>query len=187
MAVTYPSGLQISLGSSSAQAGSRKLRIAIFDMQGKSRGLVQALGSEGHELVGTPRADVIFVDDASPWAHPRQALSEQCVDLGGIFLVYPHGGGAPAVYDGVAHPDMRVTAHLVQPPGHAEILRRIGFPLPVHVIGWFYSPMAPFTPPAAVRTVLFGPRHPLGDGTTYDPDRETNRRIYEQLLKLDVD
>ena len=158
------------------------LTFAVFDHQRKGRALGQALQDAGHLSVDTPRADVLLIDFDAPYAHPRPQLIEECVEHGGIVLVYPHGAYPTCQYGSSLTADPRVTAQLVQGPGIAEVYRRLGMTVPVHVVGWYYCPLLPFQPVEKIRRVLFCPAHPSGVGYLCDEMKAENARVFETLL-----
>lgn len=152
---------------------------ACWNHQNKPLALVQALIDAGWQPTTTPRCDLLLVDHCR--AEPRNRLIDECADHGGTILVYPHGARPFVDYDGLIVPDARVAAHLVQSPGAADVLASFGFPLPVHVTGWHFNPVRPAVRPARIRTVLFAPAHPLGDGTLRDDRKQLNAAVFASL------
>jgi hypothetical protein len=75
-----------------------------------------------------------------------------------------------------------VDGNLVAAPGHAELLRRLDYPSPTHVIGWSLCEQRPFRPSTDTRRVLFAPAHPGGDGSLFADERQGNQRAYRELL-----
>lgn len=160
------------------------LRVAVFDHQGKSRGLIAALLAEGHEIVSALPVDVLLVD--CDYAATRRALIDIAHPAGATILVYQHGAHTDVAAILQHGRDSRVTGVLVHSEGLADANRMMGDPAPQHVIGWSYSDLLPFSPPAVIRRVLFAPRHPFGDGTIADIDLALNRDVADRLAALDV-
>ena len=145
----------------------RRLKFGVIDHNGKGTAYAHALMAAGHELVTSGPADLFLID-----ADPPRLLHRQVIDQwkanGATVLLYPHGGGgANAViqYDGLWEPYEGVDASLVTGVGQAEVLRRIDYPSPVHVVGWTYCEQRPFRPCADIRHVVFAPTHPNADGS----------------------
>jgi hypothetical protein len=99
-----------------------------------------------------------------------------------IFL-YPHAARPMIQWDGMFEPYKHIAANFVIADGHAEVMRRYGYPHPVDVCGWTYCTIQAFQPTSG-RRVLFGPNHPNHNGWLSDVDMTTNHRTYEILLKL---
>ena len=165
----------------------RRLKFGVIDHNGKGTAYAHALMAAGHELVTSGPADLFLID-----ADPPRLLHRQVIDQwkanGAIVLLYPHGGGgANAViqYDGLWEPYEGVDASLVTGVGQAEVLRRIDYPSPVHVVGWTYCEQRPFRPCADIRHVVFAPTHPNADGSMESEWREDNGRVFAALLERD--
>jgi hypothetical protein len=160
------------------------MRFAASMHQTKAHPFVQALLSHGHEMVRTG-GDVFLLDlDTTPNRH----MIDHHAGRGAKVFLYPHGPITQTLYDMGFAPDPRVVAHFVPGEGQRELLRRIGVDVPVYTVGWPWSDLAPFRATDDPRRVLFAPLHPLDhDGSMPDHMRATNRRIYEQLLELDVE
>jgi hypothetical protein len=164
-------------------ASSRRIKFAIKLHGRKSDAVAGALNWSGHELVAEPPADALLIDFDPPYP-PYKPLLDQCEKDGTTVILYPHSGGSPDLsYDGLWEPDPRVDANLVMAPGHAELLRRLEYPAPVHVVGWTYGELKPFVPRTDVRSVVFAPIHPVGQGYMVDEYREQNTQVFEQLVK----
>ncbi|HWK29031.1 MAG TPA: hypothetical protein VNS09_20890 [Solirubrobacter sp.] len=160
----------------------RRLKIALSDHNGKSRPFFGALHAAGHAFVREGPADLLLIDLDPPYFLHKE-LIDRYTDMGAKVLLYPHGGGGPILsYDGLWEPDPRVFANLVHGVGHAEYLRRIGYPSPTHVIGWSYCPLRPFRATADVKRVLFAPTHANGAGTMTEHQRKLNTDVYRRLL-----
>jgi hypothetical protein len=164
-------------------ASSRRIKFAIKAHGRKSDAIAGAISAAGHEFVREPPAEALLIDFDPPYL-PYKPMIDQCAADGAKIILYPHSGGSPDLsYDGLWEPDPRVTANLVMAPGHAELLRRLEYPAPVHVVGWTYGDLRPFRPREEVRTVVFAPIHPVGEGFMMPEYREANTRVFEQLTK----
>jgi hypothetical protein len=164
-------------------ASSRRIKFAIKTHGRKSDAIAGAIAAAGHEFVREPPAEALLIDFDPPYL-PYKPIIEQCAADGAKIILYPHSGGSPDLsYDGLWEPDPRVSANLVMAPGHAELLRRLEYPAPVHVVGWTYGDLKPFQPRPDVRTVVFAPIHPVGNGFMMPEYREANTRVFEQLIK----
>ena len=162
----------------------RRLRFGVIDHNGKGQAYAHALMAAGHELVTGGPADLFLID-----ADPPRLLHRQVIDQwkanGATVLLYPHGGGgANAVlqYDGLWEPYEGVDAALVTGVGQAEVLRRIDYPSPTHVVGWTYCEQRPFRARADIRHVVFAPTHPAADGSMEAAWREDNANVFRALL-----
>src|SRR3954452_3774388 len=162
---------------------SRRLKLAIRAHGRKSEAVAGALFAAGHEFVKEPPAEALLIDFDPPYL-PYKPIIEPCAADRAKNILYPQSGGSPYLsYDALWEPDPRVTANLVMAPGHAELLRRLEYPAPVHVVGWTYGDLRPFRPRPDVRTVVFAPIHPVGNGFMLPEYREANTRVFEQLIK----
>jgi hypothetical protein len=159
------------------------MRIAIKDHLGKGIPLARVLAAAGHELVKiTQYADLLLIDLDAPKYGYREVIDAHRA-AGAKVLLYPHGGSPLLAYDGFLEPYENVDGNLVIAPGHAEVMRRYGYPSPIHVVGWSLCDQAPFRPAAAVRRVLFAPTHPSGFGHLSDLELELNARQFARLLE----
>ena len=157
----------------------------VSDHQHKSVGLCAALISAGHKLAHQPdQAEAVLVDYPVAW-HPNRNLEivQEAHAQGKPCFEYPHGAPPPMQYDGVAPACKELTASLVHSEGHAELMRRIEYPVPTSVVGWYYCKLKPETHPAEIGSILYAPAHPWADGVTnqeywYD----ANRRSYHAIL-----
>jgi hypothetical protein len=165
---------------------SRRLRIAVSDHGQKSHAYIRTLLAAGHELVAplTPDADVLLVDADPPVLWHKRVIDFHA-EAGAKIVLYPHAGGIPTLsYDGVWEPDPRVFVNFVTGLGHAEIMRRIGYPSHTHVVGWtFTEDLKPFRACTDVKRVLFAPTHPNGDGSMTIHQREQNGQVFARLLE----
>jgi hypothetical protein len=164
----------------------RRLRIAVSDHGRKSFAFAGALQHAGHQLVPplTEDADVLLVDADPPVLWHKRVIDFHA-EAGAKVVLYPHAGGIPTLsYDGVWEPDPRVHTNFVTGVGHAELLRRLGYPAPTQVIGWtFTDDQKPFRACTDVKRVLFAPTHPNGDGSMTKHQRAQNSEVFGRLLQ----
>ncbi|MCR4340773.1 MAG: hypothetical protein NUW01_12905 [Gemmatimonadaceae bacterium] len=161
------------------------MRVAAFDHQRKSLGILSALQAAGHRIVDRPPADLLLVDHDS--APPRAQLIDAFHADGTTVVMYPHGARPTFQYAGILEPDQRIRGQLVHGPGIADIYRIVGCPHEPHVVGWTYSPTVPFHAPRKIRRVLFAPHHPFGNGTMCEYERTLNADVARRLAALDVE
>ena len=164
---------------------SRRLRIAVWNHASKAAPFINALAAAGHEFCQNINDDVdaMLMDLDPPYLAHAEMLERYSEQNAKIFL-YPHGGGGPILsYDGLWEPDKRVFANFVMGVGHAEYLRRLDYPAETHVIGWPYCDILPFRAREDVKTVLFAPTHPNGDGSMTSYQRDMNTDVFRRLLQ----
>jgi hypothetical protein len=160
----------------------RKLKFFLKDHYAESLPFGRALILSGHELVNEP-GDVLLIDLDPPLAGYRNLIDTHS-NAGAKVILYPHGGGGPVLsYDGLWEPYHGIDGNLVAGVGQAEFLRRIGYPSPVHVVGWSLCDMRPFTPRAEVNHVVFAPTHPNADGSMMSARRDLNAEVFAKLLE----
>src|SRR5262245_23352362 len=133
---------------------SRRLKIAVRDHTSKSRPFTHALFAAGHEFEPKGQADLLLIDLDPPYL-PYKPMIDHYVAMGAKVMLYPHGGPPVLSYDGLFDPDPRVFANMVTGVGHAEFLRRLGYPSPTHVVGWSLCELRPFQASENVKKVLF--------------------------------
>lgn len=158
---------------------------ACHDHQGKARAYVQALLRAGYRYTrDVSRARFILSD--LDMAGRRLGL-EAVVKQGGRVFMYPHAARPMVQWDGMYEVWSGTTASFVIGPGHIEVMRAYGYPLPLHAVGWPYGELAPFKPKANPKKVLFGPIHPNGNGWLSDLDKSINAAVYQRLVRLHFD
>jgi hypothetical protein len=113
----------------------------------------------------------------------RRPLLDKAHKLGKSIFLYPHAARPQIAWDGLYEPYPHITACFVIAEGHAEVMRRYGYPHPLEVTGWTYCYPQAFRPTPG-RHVLFGPNHPNANGWLSEVDRDINRRAFEILLAL---
>jgi hypothetical protein len=158
------------------------MRVVVKDHLGKAIPLARALVGAGHTLVPiNERADLLLIDFDEPNYGYRQVIDAHRA-AGAKVLLYPHGATPQLAYDSFVEPYEAIDGNLVIAPGHAEVMRRYGYPVPIHVVGWSLCDQAPFRPSTDVRRVLYAPTHPSGSGHLSDIELEMNARHFERLL-----
>jgi GT2 family glycosyltransferase len=138
------------------------MRIFVADHQSKSRLLAAALVGRGHRVVADPReADVCLIDHDVP-SHGKVQLATACVASGGRAYLYPHGGNASLMsgWDGLHVPWEHLSGALVTAPGHVEVARLVGYPHPVHPVGWTFCETRPRRLTGRLDKIVFAPTHP---------------------------
>ena len=165
---------------------SSPLRVAIHDPFGNGAGLARVLTAAGHRIVEDGRADAFLIETDMPQFEFRKLIDRHKEQGARVFL-YPHGAGLSLLYDNLCEPYEAVDGNLLFGVGHAEMLRRIDYPRPTHVMGWYYNELVPFRAARSVRHVVFAPTHPSGsdNNTLADHYRTRNAHAFEQLLKGD--
>jgi hypothetical protein len=160
------------------------LRVAIYDPFGNGAALSAALEGVGLRVVEKGRADVLLIESDMPLFEFRGIIDKH-KGMGAKVFLYPHGAGLSLLYDNLCEPYEAVDGNLLFGVGHAELLRRIDYPAPTHVIGWHYNEQGPFRASTAVRHVVFAPTHPSGadHSTLADHYRAANANAFEQLIK----
>lgn len=159
------------------------MRIALADWQNKANFLTAALTARGHEVVSRDARAHVFIQDTDfAVGSYRQFLKFHKANHAKCFL-YTHGAGAYCMWDGIWTPQA-VDGYFAMYPGAKEIMRRYGYPYPVHVIGWHYCALKPFQPVKELKRILFAPWHPHQGGYLYPPHMEANARILADLAEL---
>ena len=160
------------------------MRLTFLEYLGKGRGLCEALVRAGHTFTNDlEQADILFSHTDAPWRPTELEYMQRASERRIPVVLYPHGAHPSVEYDGLQEVSEFVTDKLVSGPGHEEVMRRIGYPRPVHRIGWSYCPILPFCPIRKPKKVLFAPLHPWADGKTIrDFDLLGNRLVFEELV-----
>lgn len=161
----------------------------IFNHQGKGTRIGQALTEQGWQGTTVPaEADVFLLDHDGDFAHPRPSHIGEAYEAGAKVVMYPHGANPTVVfYDGAYEPDPRVSLRLEHGPGPLEIAHRFGRDdLKQAVVGWTYSDVRDFQPRSEITAVTFAPLHPDGDLFIWPEDVAHNKRVYQELLDLNL-
>lgn len=148
--------------------------------QGKERAYVEALREAGYKPQTIEQYFARFalfdLDNG-----PRREVLERMHSRDIPVFIYPHAARPMVHWDGIypAWPHSRCTFVIAK--GHAEVMKRFGYPIPVEVIGWTYCGIKAFAPIKQVHKILFGPIHPNNLGWIPDIDRELNQRTFKVL------
>jgi hypothetical protein len=165
-------------------------RYVIHPHQNKERAFVEALTAAGYKriVVGRRRDGAHFVyakfalfdHDVGAVLGKQLALEEMHKRKIPVFM-YPHAARPMVIWDGMYPIWPHTRCSFVIGEGHAEVMRRFGYPIPLEVVGWPLSPIKPFQPVEKVRNILFAPIHP--GALKCEMDMEINRQAYKRLLK----
>lgn len=155
----------------------------LFNHQNKGTALVRALQQAGWNWTAQlGRADVIFSDSDVP---ARAKILASFHQRGKKIFLYPHAARPTLFNDFPGYPPSPyIDAHYITAAGHVPIMRSIGLPYPLEVMGWHLCPMKPFEPRTSARRVLFAPIHPNSNGTLSVGDRKINADTLRKLLPL---
>jgi hypothetical protein len=168
------------------------MRYCINEHQHKAKAYIDVLrlaGYRPHKRM--ERAEFLLIDhewnglfSGLPWKWRWQIEQAEQMDVP-IFL-YPHSVRPNIPFDLTDQWYPKTTALYTIARGHKEVLRRIGYPHPIAVMGWAYTEIHPFRQkePQDKISVLFAPIHPVGNGYLPDEERELNTKTYELLLGL---
>lgn len=156
-----------------------------YKHQHKAEVYVNALLLAGFEL-SERRPDFVLIDhDVGRHGEGFRPQIVQHAKEGAKIFMYPHAARPMVQWDGMYSVfTQNVMGSFVVAPGHVEVMKRYGYPLPTWVVGWSYCRIKPFKPVAKVKTILFCPIHPHANGWLSEGDREINRQTFEALLKL---
>jgi len=155
------------------------MKVAFFDHRGTGTSFAAALCAAGHDLV-EDHGDALLIDHDLPYG----IYGARC-DAHERVLLYPHGAGLVASGDGQHPVHPHTVARFEHGPGQAEVLRRCGYPRPVHVVGWPLCPLRPFRPRGEIRRVLLAPQHDSGAGWVDARLRAQNAAIHDALAGLE--
>jgi hypothetical protein len=159
--------------------------IAFRKHQNKALVLGKALKRGGYNIVDSPiPADALLIDhDIKEFGHQEHV--DRFHDAGKPVFIYPHGAAPLLCWDGIHEPSKKIKANFVTSKGHQQVMRRYGYPIPTHVIGWYLCEQKSWEPTDGYK-VLFGPIHPMmGYVFMFPEDLEANRRTYERLLEIE--
>lgn len=155
------------------------MRIGIHRHQNKADRLIAAIEAQGHIVSNEPPLDLILLDHDGP-DYYRNMIAH--ADKHGIKVgLYSHGATSYVAWDGLWEPHPSTAFYLAASYAEKAVMECYGYHKPIYPIGWFYSPVRPYTPSTG-RKVLFAPIHLLGNGFIPKPAYEANRRTFERLL-----
>jgi len=155
------------------------MRVTARAYQNKYLGLLRAIEAAGH-TIDPVRPDVLLIDHDGP-EYYRERI-EMFTDMGVSILVYPHGATSQVAWDGIYPVSPGVRGYLAFSEGHAEIMRRYGYPKPIYVTGWHWCEQRSYHEPQVIGRVLFAPIHPLNDYSIRSIQAEANRRAMHDIL-----
>ncbi len=153
------------------------MRYFMSQHQHKGQPIQKALRSRG--WVYARRADIVLFD-----VFRNNRLIQYYVTTGVKMVIYPHTAVACWWYDGIMELPKEIAAILVVGEGQAEVQRIITPDVPVYPIGWGYCEILPFQKPDKVKHILFCPIHPSGKNLLREEAKETNAKVFRELLKL---
>lgn len=113
----------------------------------------------------------------------RTSFYKPLTDSGVPIFLYPHSTRPMVPYDGsvVSKP---VRAMFTIAEGHQKVMARFGYKYPVIPVGWALTPIKTFTPVSNLKSILFAPIHPNGNGYLNEVDRKLNIKTYALLAKF---
>jgi len=157
----------------------------------KGRAYKEALERRGYVFTGrSTSCDMMFVDhDINSLGSGRRNQVYTSYERNIPLFLYPHSARPNIMYD-IWRPWPFTKANFVIAEGHAEVMRRIGYPCPLEITGWTYTDILPFreSKPHEKIKVLFAPIHPIKSGYLIEIDRELNFQVFKTLLAMqDID
>jgi hypothetical protein len=154
-----------------------------FNHQGKADMYVDALKKRSWREVRDPGQALFILSDIDFHARSKTLQSYRAQGIR-VFL-YSHAARPNIFWD---FPDVdfcsSVDAYFLTSEGHIDILKAIGVPYPMHVVGWHLCPIKPFRPRDQVKRILFAPIHPNSNGFLSRMDRELNAQTFRKLLSI---
>lgn len=154
----------------------------VFNHQNKGRAFICALIQAGYTVTNRhEKADFVLSDTDVLGKQPHL---DCCHAYGAPAFLYPHCARPPIFWDGIFEAWPHTRAHFVVTDAHGEVMKRYGYPHPVHAVGWSLCPIRTFRPVSNPRRVLFAPIHCNANGWLSDLDQEINRESYRRLLRL---
>lgn len=159
----------------------RKKTVYLYNHQGKGIPYKNSLLDRGFVEDGRYKASIVLLD----YDYPERMRRHRYQIYRGLQLVFsiPHAARPPIGWDGLFQPNRDTKAVFLIADGHIDVLRAYGFQKPLHVTGWPFCEMKPFSPTRA-RKALFGPIHPTSKSWLSDLDKRLNAETYKRLLKL---
>jgi hypothetical protein len=103
-----------------------------------------------------------------------------------VFL-YPHSTRPPVYYDGVFEYHPKITMRFTIAQGHVDVMKKIGYPVHMEVLGWPYCEILPFRSIGEVRNILFAPIHPTATGFLPEVDKDVNARSFSRVFEYAMD
>jgi hypothetical protein len=165
------------------------MKFAFRNHQRKGNAYLKALLERGHiPVYDIKAADYLLIDhDVGRNGQGWNPIVEQAHERGIAVFMYPHAARPMIQWDGMYPAFPHTKCNFVHAEGHAEVMKRYGYPLPVHITGWSYCPIREFRPRKQVKRVLFAPIHPNASGWLCEEDLEVNRKAFEILTSLPIE
>lgn len=154
------------------------MRYWILHHQHKGKPIEAALKSQG--WIYSAKPEVALFDTAR-----NSRVAETFRRSKATLILYPHTAVAAWWYDGLMPLTDDYSAILVIGAGQKQVQQIITPGKRVEVIGWSYCPILPFQKPDKVKRITFAPMHPSGNGKLRPEAKDTNARVFKQLLELD--
>jgi len=171
----------------------RPRRFFMHEHMHKGKAYKEALQRRGYthteRLTGNSCGMVFLDHDINATGAGRRKQVYMAYEQDIPLFLYPHSARPNIMYD-IWKPWPATAASFVIAEGHAEVLRRIGYPRPLEITGWTYTDIRPFKAkrPRKKIKVLFAPIHPISSGYLIEIDRELNFNIFKMLINMpDVD
>jgi len=127
--------------------------------------------------------DILIIDHDSP-PHYRNLIDNY---PNSKVIIYPHGEPYMFAWDGIWEVNPRTAGYLSSNHGCAEIMRRYGYPNPIHVIGWTRGVQSEFEAIEHIERALFAPIHPLNNGYLNHHHKHANAVTYLALLEMPIE
>src|SRR4030042_1386583 len=150
--------------------------------QGKEMAYIRALKKSGYRpSIQDRMRGIKFVLFDMDGGHRTDRL-ERYHKRGVPIFLYPHAARPQIIWDGIWEVWPYTTCIFVPSPGHKEVMRRYGHPLPIEVTGWTYCGILPFKAVEKPMNILFGPIHPSASGWICQEDKEINQQVFKKLF-----
>jgi hypothetical protein len=155
----------------------------VYNHQNKADSYIRALRRAGWEETRNQREARFILSDMDISSRGRTIKD---LHYGGVpTFLYPHGGIPSIFWDFPGYEWSRfVSAHFVPASGHIQVMRALGYPLPIEPVGWHLSPVRVFRPRLDFRRILFAPIHPNNNGFLSRIDREINAEAFKKAREL---
>jgi hypothetical protein len=163
------------------------MKFACRDHQRKGTPYISALQNAGYKLTKrVDRADFLLIDmDTDSKGDRWNAKIREADKCGMPVFIYPHSARPMVQWDGMYKP-YPCKCNFVIANGHAEVMRRFGYPYKIKVSGWALCEQKKFSGGGWIENVLFAPIHPNVYGYIAKEDKQANIRAFEILRKLPV-
>lgn len=170
------------------------MRFYVYEHQHKAKPYVDALMHAGYRVKHRIAEGIGFVMIDHEWDGlfagyiPTKFRSQiaECEQLGIPVFVYPHSVRPNIPFDLTREFHPNICALFTIAEGHKVVLKKLGYPNPIEVVGWPYTEICSFRRNSSIEKVrvLFAPLHPVGGSFLPDIDRKLNAKTYKLLLGL---